>query len=178
MICKNCNKGINYGTMYCINCGSKVTNDDRHDSYSKTFWGKLQKGEDKIRNWKLVRFYFSNTFKILFFICLVVYTGWQLYTDRMSMTFLESDSYEIQYNELFDEYYILSDEETFKLELYIPRTTDKVRIKGYTDDKEVYSDTSSAGRAKLGIKKGEYDYMTVETIDNKKVTETIKFAAP
>lgn len=178
MICNKCNKEIDYGTRYCINCGNKVSRDNWQETYDRTFWGKLQKAEDKICNWKLVKFYFSKTFKILLFVCLVIYTGWQLYTDRMSMTFLESDSYEIQYNEMFDEYYILSDNEKFNLELYIPRTADKVRVKGFIEDKEVYSDTASLGKAKLGIKKGEYDYMTVETIDNKKVTETIKFAAP
>lgn len=176
MNCQSCNKEIPSGADYCNFCGEKITDDVKKENYKKTIWGKFQHYIDIYETLSLSKLTGHWAFKTIVIIALVVATYFGFYGDAWKMKFTETDIYAIQYNIETDEYYILSDVEKFSLGLYIPKTADKIRYKGYLDGESVFAEEYTPAECNITVNKGEYSGMTLELIDGGEAKQIIRFS--
>ncbi len=175
MNCKNCNKEISYGTMYCIYCGEKVPQDVLDAEYNKTFWGKVQWALDKLQIISLKKITDNVIFKTVAMLVAVALVFFGIRGNAGYMHLAETDVYDIAYNEETGEHRILSEEDVVGLGIYVPKTVEEIRFTGYSYENEpVHTETTTPEECQIIVKKGKFSHMTIESIRKGKVTKTIR----
>lgn len=177
MKCEKCSSDLHYGDKYCNICGEEIEKSAYDEDYNKTIWGIIDKGTDWYDKIFLKKITGSWIFKI-FLLLLVI--GWgflDAYTDYTSIKILESDHYSVEYNKRLDEFYVRTSEDSVDLNLYIPGHTDKIIFREYTNNEitslkaMTYEEYKSQ---KLTVKKDAFDYMTVDSLKEDKLSDKIK----
>ena len=176
MNCQNCNKEIPSGADYCNFCGEKIADSVKKENYSHTIWGKIQFLIDTYETLSLGKLTGHWIFKTLIIVVLVIATYFGFYGDAAKMKFTESNIYRIQYNVETEEYYIISEADSFSLGLYIPRIADIIRYTGYNGEEICQTLEFAPEECEVIVKKGEYSTMSLELIDKGKTKQTIRFS--
>lgn len=178
MKCIKCESELHYGDKFCNSCGEKIEKAIYEEDYKKTIWGKI----DKISDWwemlTLKKFIGHWLTKV---IVLVLVLGWGIfdaYTELTNIKFLESENYTVEYNRKADEYYVRTSEEEVELNLYIPRHSEKITVTEYEgevvkESKDIFPDDYK--QRPLKVKNNESVCITVSSVRNEKITDTVKF---
>lgn len=171
MICKNCQtKNINKA-QFCRNCGSAFTDEQRQEAYDRTVFGKL----DKLEKWKgYVTLDAITGHPIFKTVVLVAILIWGLFLGRTNgnqMLILESESYRVQQHATTGDYYVLTDQDSVYVSLYLPRQAETVRLQAVVDG-QVIQTQSFASEEQPQLERGAADYYFI-TADYGDGTERI-----
>ena len=128
MICKNCKTENRIKANFCMSCGSEFTDEQRAEAYSKTIYGRYEKLLDLWKTVSLDKITGSSIVKILSLVAVLVYGGWTVYRNGTQFRPLEDATYELQYNQKANEYYVISAMDDIQLSLYLPKQTEEVMI--------------------------------------------------
>ena len=158
MKCLKCESPLTYGDKFCNICGEKIEKRVYEEDYKKTIWGKI----DKFTDWYDTLLFKKITDSIIFKIVILV---------------LEIENYTAEYNKKSDEYYIYTNDEEVILNVYVPGYTENVKVKEFLEndiknEREITSVQGSSGL--IAVKKGDFDYIIIDTLRNEKVTDSVK----
>ncbi len=139
MICEKCKTENRIKANYCGNCGHPFTDAQRNDAYAKTIYGRFEKLEDLWKTVSLDKITGSAIVKILSLVAVLVYGGWTIYQNGTQFRPLEHESYELQYNQDVNEYYLISQHDDIQLQLYLPKQADEVTVVQLDENNELLS---------------------------------------
>ena len=63
--------------------------------------------------------------------------SYSVYKNGTQFRPLEHENYEIQYNQKVNEYYLISDLDSFEVSLYLPKTTDELTVLQLNENNEL-----------------------------------------
>ena len=162
MKCKKCfTKNIN-SANYCNNCGNKFTEQDRKKAKKWTpVW--FLEGYDKIMSYIDLSFLEdhikSKALKVLYkisSILIVLAIGIYLLISRgINVKILEGEDYKVQYNSELEEYYLLSDKEETKLNLYIPNRAKEITVQLLDKENKIVEENNYDTNASIILDKNE-----------------------
>lgn len=167
MICKNCKTKNITKAQYCRNCGNAFTDEQRQAAYDRTIFGKI----DKLEEWKgYVTLEFITGHPIFKIVVLVAILVWGIFLGRTNgnqMLILESDAYQVQQNVTTGEYYVLTEQDSVSLALYLPRKAEAVQLQAIVND-AVVQEKSFAAEEQPRLESGaaEYYYITADYGDS------------
>lgn len=144
MICKHCKEKNIYKAQFCSKCGHPFSEKDREEAYSKTIFGMINKLEELYSWMSLDKITGSTLFKVASIAVVLGLGIVSVYKNGTEFRILDHDSYDVQYNTLTDEYYLLSNSDIIKVSLYLPGQSEEIKIvqmdeKGNILDSEVVS---------------------------------------
>lgn len=135
MICKKCNTNNITKAKYCNNCGNAFTDEERKAAYNATVYGKV---DMVIAGWKKFKSVTNLSIitgnKYVKYGTLVVIIVYGLLAGRAhgnNMTILDSNEYDVQYNESAQEYYVISNNDNVTLDLYLPQKANNIYLEEY-----------------------------------------------
>ncbi len=128
MKCKNCNTENILKADYCKSCGNHFTREEKDAAYDKTIFGKIDKISDLWSKLKLENITGNRWFKVFSLAGLAVYCVIVMTINGRSMRILDSDMYEIDYAKRSGRYYLITEENTVGLNLYLPPKTEGVTV--------------------------------------------------
>ena len=128
MICKECGTKNRIKANYCMHCGHQFTDQQREYAYSKTIFGWIEKIENIWSILTLDKITGSSLFKIISLVIIFLVGSYSVYKNGTQFRPLEHENYEIQYNQKVNEYYLISDLDSFEVSLYLPKTTDELTV--------------------------------------------------
>lgn len=177
MKCEKCGAPLRYKDKYCNVCGEKASNEKYDEFYEKTLWGVLDKINDDWETLSFKKLVDNWVVKLLVLAAVLIWGFFDSYTGLTNIRFLSSETYQVEYNKLDDEYYIRTDRKEVNLNLYIPRYTEKISIKEYTDEsvgKEREMLSKEYENTPIRVKKGKFDYLTISSVRGEKTTDCVK----
>lgn len=177
MICNHCGANLGYGYKYCTVCGGTISKSAIEEAYNDTVWGQFDSLIAKYEECTLKKITGNYFFRIclILFCAVLIYFG--LYGENYQLHILKSEMYRIQYDTKTNEYYVLSEEDIFNLEIHIPKFADNVRFTCYIGGEE-QSEDMKPEECRIQVIKDKCDYMTVEAMQGKKILQSLKFSAP
>ena len=128
MICIKCKTENRIKANYCSHCGHPFTDAERNDAYAKTIYGRFEKLEDLWKTVSLDKITGSAVVKVLSLVAVLVFGGYSVLKNGTQFRPLEHESYELQYNQKVNEYYLISQQDNIQLQLYLPKQADEVTI--------------------------------------------------
>ena len=144
MICRNCRKRNIIKAQFCRNCGSAFTDAERQKAYDGTIFGKI----DKLEKWKgyitLDPIIGHPIFKTAVLVLILI---WGLLLGRTNgdkMLILESEAYRVQQHTTTGTYYILTEEDSVSVSLYLPRQADTVQLQAIVDGQVIQEQSFTA----------------------------------
>lgn len=167
MICKNCQSKNITKAQYCRHCGTAFTDDQRQEAYDRTIFGVI----DKLEEWKgyaTLEFITGNPiFKTVVLVAILI---WGLFLGRTNgdrMLIMDSDAYQVQQNVATGEYYVLTEQDSVSVALYLPRQAEEVQLQAVVND-EIVQEQSFTVEEQPSLKSGaaEYYYITANYGDS------------
>lgn len=158
MKCTKCNKNNIKKANYCKYCGNKFSEKEKKEAKSKGIIANIRKFESWYNKLTLKCITDSTIFKVLLLI-LIIFLG-VLNLTRGNVTFhiLESDKYEIKYNEVKNEYYIIlnnnGDLDNYgkvSLDLYIPNKVNNINVIKYNEKDEEINNTLYSVKDEISV---------------------------
>ena len=180
MICEKCNSKLHYGDKFCNVCGEKIDTTGYEKEYNKTIWGVIDKIADFLDIIMLKKITGNWIVKVLLLLAIAGWGFFDAYTDFASIRILESESYSVEYNKNLDEYYVRTSKDEIDLNLYIPKYTDNIKFKEVNDKETSVEDMTveeyieKKKEKELLVKKNSFEYLTVDSVRNGKVSDSIK----
>ncbi len=177
MKCEKCNCELHYGDKFCNSCGEKIPAGYYEEDYKHTVWGFIDRLSDKWDNFFLKKITDHIVFKIVFVVLILLGGFFEVYTEVSNIKLLESDEYTIEYNKKADEYYFRTDKDSVDLKAYMPRHADEMLIQEFSEKGEVeekYIPKKEYSERNQKLHKGQYAYVQVSAVKEKKVTDTVK----
>ena len=177
MKCTYCNAELEYGYQYCIKCGERVEKSVIDTAYNETFWGKADAFIQKYENNKLKKITGNYLFRTLVLIVSLVLIFFGFGGNEYRLRILDNDAYKIQYDMNKEEFYVLSNEQEFVLDIHIPKFCSRVRLICHSGD-DVFEKVMERGECQISVVRNEFDYITLEAMCGEIVVQSLKFSAP
>ena len=180
MKCPKCNTKNIVKASYCKECKYEFTEEEQDKAYSKTIYGKLEKIEEWYNHLTLATITDHIAFKIITILIVLLGGLYYYFTRGIDTSILQSNTYEVYYNDKNDEYYLVIDDETkeIKLNLYIPNRVMKIDIEHYDLenkllDKEVFEEDKG-----INLKAYKSDYYILKSVYDTKTEKMKVFVYP
>lgn len=164
MKCAKCFTINVHNASYCKRCGYHFSKKEQKLAEKGTFVGFLKK-IDCIKEKITLDFITGQLwFKILSIVLVLGSDFYFIFTNGIHLKLLKSTNYTGSYNEKFDEYYLYSENEQTKIDLYIPNRTLKLIVKHYDSDNTLLleQDYKIDDRVTLDSNSSD-DYYVIET---------------
>ena len=163
MICKNCQTKNITKAQFCKHCGEAFTDEQRQQAYDRTIYGKIE----KLEKWKgYVTLDFITGHPIFKTIVLVAILVWGLLLGRTNgnqMLILESEAYQVQQHISTGDYYVLTEQDSVSVSLYIPRQAETLLLQAVIDGQVAMEQTFTAEeQPHLECGAAEYYYITAD----------------
>lgn len=160
MICKNCQTKNITKAKYCQHCGAAFTDEQRQEAYDRTIFGKI----DKLEKWKgYITLDFITGNPIFKTVVLVAILIWGFYLGRTNgerMLILESDTYQVQQHVTTGEYYVLTEQDSVSVSLYLPRQAESLQLQAVVDGAVVQEQSfTTQEQPRLECGAAEYYYI-------------------
>ena len=139
MICRECKTENRIKANFCTHCGHPFTDAERDAAYAKTIYGRFEKLEALWKTVSLDKITGSSIVKVLSLVAVLVLGGYSVLKNGTQFRPLEHDSYELQYNQKVNEYYLISQQDNIQLQLYLPKQADEVTIVQLNENNELLS---------------------------------------
>ena len=167
MKCRNCGRENLMCAHYCESCGDSFSEEEREESYGRTFFGRLDSIKE-LKSYVTLEFITSNpVFRIVFLVLLIavgVLTG----TNRGSeMRPLESESYTVGYNKETHEYYLFTDLDEVDVSLYLPGHPEGIRVSADRGDTNIYTEDYGTDEVPVLVKDPSVVYTVYGIYENK-----------
>ncbi len=133
MKCSKCSFENVLKASYCSKCGEKFSDEERKKAYKKTIYGKIETFENLKAIVTLEKFTGHIVFKIISLLIVLIVGLYFLFSMGINTKLLASKDYELFYNKNLDEYYLLVDDATSKVNvsLYRPNRVQKMTVNHY-----------------------------------------------
>ena len=172
MKCNKCKNENILKANYCQKCGEKFTDKEKEEAYNKTIFGKI----DFIKKIKDIATLNVITGNIIFKIAsLLIVLGIGIYfllKMGINTKILNSNDYQIFYNENAKEYYLLVDDskDSIELKLYRPNRTKNLTIYTYdlNDEEKDKKEVTKDDKIILNTYKDDYHIIKTEYSNKKK----------
>lgn len=163
MICKNCQRKNITKAQFCRHCGSAFTDAQRQEAYDRTVFGKI----DKLEKWKgYITLDFITGHPIFKTVVLVAILIWGLFLGRANgnqMLIQESEAYRVQQHATTGAYYVLTEQDSVSVSLYLPRKAEKLQLQAIVDGKVAQEQSFTAEeQPSLECGAAEYYYITAD----------------
>ncbi len=148
MNCSKCKKKNINSANYCKYCGYHFSKEEQEEAKKGTFVWYLEKF-DKIKDIITLNIITNNIFFKIGTVLLVLGIGiWNLISYGTNLKILESSQYQVQYNTKLNEYYLLTNKDETKLNLYAPQSSQEIVIEHLDKEnnlleKNVYNNTDN-----------------------------------
>ena len=139
MICRECKTENRIKANFCTHCGHPFTDAERDAAYAKSIYGRFEMLEDLWKTVSLDKITGSSIVKVLSLVAVLVLGGYSVLKNGTQFRPLEHDSYELQYNQKVNEYYLISQQDNIQLQLYLPKQADEVTIVQLNENNELLS---------------------------------------
>lgn len=155
MKCSKCKCKNILEAKYCYKCGNAFTDEYRKKAKLKTIPGILVFIENAYKTCTLQVITDTIYFKVISLIIVIIGGIYLNYTYGFKFKILASDTYEVQYNENNQEYYLITSEDETNINLFNPKQSNNIIVKHLDKDNNLldsieYTNTSD-------IKLSEYD---------------------
>lgn len=133
MKCSNCNYKNRVKATYCMECGYKFSKKEQESAYNKTLIGKYKQYKKWYNRFSLKLIFDSIPFKIVSILLILTIGLYYMYTNGINIKILNSDNYELVFNDRLQEYYLITNDELSEIpiNLYIPNRTKEITINHY-----------------------------------------------
>ena len=171
MICKNCQKNNITKAKFCRRCGHAFTDEQRQQAYDRTIYGRI----DKLEKWKgyitLEAITGHPIFKTVVLVAILIWGLLLGRTNGNQMLILESDAYRVQQYATTGDYYVLTQQPSVSVSLYLPQQVESLQLQAIVDG-EVVKEQSFAAEEQPYLESGAADYYFI-TADYGDGTERI-----
>lgn len=132
MVCTVCgNRDNRLKANYCKKCGKAFSDAERKEAYEETIYGKIDKFLDT-KGWLTFSKITGNIFvRIIVLLILGFLLLLNIQANGSKLSIRNSNEYSLAYNKETDEYYVLTDQESIQLSVYLPKKTDSCVIRSY-----------------------------------------------
>lgn len=176
MRCSKCNFNNRIKAIYCKECGYKFSKAEKDVAYNKTFIGRYKQYKKWYDRFSLNFIFDSIIFKVLSILIILAVGIYYLYTNGINIKLLNSDNYDIIYNEKINEYYLIVDAalEEVPINLYIPNRTKEIVIYHLDLDGNNINKFSYNQKDDLILETYNNDYYSIQVTYSNNSTEKIK----
>lgn len=166
MTCPKCSTKNIVKASYCKECKYEFTEEEQDKAYSKTIYGKLEKVEEWYNHLTLATITDHIAFKIITILIVLLGGLYYYFTRGIDTCILQSNQYEVYYNENTDEYYLVIDETTtdIKLNLYIPNRVMKIDIEHYDIEDKLLEKEEFEEDKGINLKAYKSDYYIIKSV--------------
>ena len=175
MKCIKCRENNINQANYCKNCGYHFSEAEQKAAKKWTLVWYLE-AFDKLKSLKNFSFITdSNIFKIISVIFVLAIGIYSWVSNGIDLRLLENDNYSIQYNTKLSEYYLLVEEDTTYLDLFVPNRTDELKVKHLDKNDELIDEKVYDEKEKIVLMStsGE-DYYLIEARYNEDDIDSLK----
>lgn len=176
MKCSRCSTKNIIKATYCKKCGTKFTKKEQELAYSKTIFGKY----DLYKKWKdrfSLKFITDSIyFKIIIILVILAAGLYSWYINGLDLKILESDAYEIYYNDKSDEFYLLvnNDVDEVALNLYIPNRIEDIEINHYDMNGDFIKEIEYVKNKEIILETYNSDYYLITSNFSNKEEKSLK----
>ena len=173
MKCIKCRENNINKAKFCKKCGYSFNDLEREAAKKRTLIGKIEWLE-KIYKRSTLKFITGHILFKIASLLLVLFTGlFFVYKNGLDLKLLENTYYKINYNEVLNEYYLLTSKNEISLDMYIPNRVENIKINHYNNlDKLIESTTYKKNETILNANVN--DYYTLEINYSNDVVKTLK----
>ncbi len=180
MHCPTCLSYVPYGAKYCRNCGEAIPAETQNEAYNKTLWGKLSHLENWYKTLALKKVTDSWIFRILVLLIILLIGVVNVIKNGTQLKITAGEAYDVQYNTVLEEYYILTDADEVYLNLYIPNHAESLLLTGYDESGKVIEQRTLTVKAytdgtALRVRKDDYAYLTLDSMQGENSLSKLKF---
>ncbi len=139
MLCKKCGKESIKRAVYCKYCGHKFTKKEKEmasEDKLESFVSKVQGFKDKT----IYKIFSSIYFKVISVLLILTLIACFSLFNRDEFGILESNQYEVKYNQELNEYYLYLDRDSYVmydnllLNIYVPKNVSKFNVDYFSSD--------------------------------------------
>lgn len=176
MKCSKCAEENIIKANYCQKCGNKFSDKEKEKAYNKTVYGKY----DLFKKWysrlSLEAFTSHIIFKIASLVIILAVGIYTLLTIGINTKILNSDDYEIFYNEKEAVYYLLVDDKLDEVNVYLykPNRLSNLNIVHYDNDDNVLDEVNYEDNKEIILKTYNDDYYVLESKYSNNKMENLK----
>lgn len=139
MKCIKCGKDNLNKANYCKYCAYEFNDKERKIAKRHTLVGKLELIEKAYKVCTLNIITGHIVFKVISLLVVILFGFYFMFYNGKDVKILKGDKYNIEYNTKSDEYYLLVNDDTVSLNLYIPNNNKKLSINHYDKDNNLVS---------------------------------------
>ena len=161
MICKNCGYKNITKAIYCENCASPFSDEERDIAYNKTVYGKISKLETLKGYVTLEAFTSHPVFRIAVLLIILVFGLLLGRPNGKYMTILQNDQYTVSQNSENGEYYILTEKSEIGVGLYLPKKAEGLKLQK-TDGETIEYETAFSDGEEIVLQAEEDSYYLIE----------------
>jgi len=133
MKCLKCRHENSYKANYCYHCGKKFTDKQKEDSSNTKFVKILKFLRDSYDKLSLSNITGNIYFRIFSVVVVIAIGIGGVITNGVHLQIKKSNDYTYQYNKKDDEYYLYTDNDTTKLNLYALGNNSTIKVSHYDD---------------------------------------------
>ncbi len=152
MKCKKCKKRNRSDANYCMKCGYKFTKEEKEDAKEIYIPAILKKTYDYITLKVITE---NPVFRVLYVLVVLCIGIYMLISMGSSLRILESDLYEVNYNEKNNTFYVFvsNDKDINKIStlMYVPNKIDSIDLSYYKEDGTLLSQEKDIDREKVNL---------------------------
>lgn len=134
MKCKRCKQRNSYKANYCFRCGREFRKLEKEDAINTGFVAFLKSVREGYDAITLSHITSTWQFRIISILVVLAIGIFGIVKNGMNLKLLKSDNYSFQYNDIEDEYYVYTEEDTTKLNLYSIGSRDIIKVRHFNND--------------------------------------------
>lgn len=140
MKCKRCKKRNSYKANYCFRCGREFRKLEKEEAINTGFVAFLKKVREGYDTITLSHITGTWQFRLISILIVLAIGIWGIVQNGTHLKILKSDNYSFQYNDIEDEYYIYTKEDTTKLNIYSMGSKDNIKVRYFNNDELLFEE--------------------------------------
>ena len=129
MKCSKCKTENTYKTGYCVNCGNRFTKEEQEAAYFRTFWGKVEKAEDRYNTVTFKKFLSSRPVQIAVILVILALGIFNIARNGSYFRVEKSSEYAVEYNRKLNTSYLNTALDAVDVSFYLPHAAENIVIK-------------------------------------------------
>ena len=176
MKCSKCGFENIVRASYCNKCGEEFKDEERKKAYKKTIYGRIETLENLKAIITLEKVTGHIAFKIISLLIVLGIGLYFLFTMGVDTRLLESKDYEIFYNKVDNEYYLLVDDNysSVNVSLYRPNSVQKILINHYDINGNLLEEKAIEKDQVINLNTFKDDYYIIKSEYSSKKEQALK----
>lgn len=176
MKCSKCGFENIVRASYCNKCGEKFKEEERKKAYKKTIFGKIETLENVKAIVTLEKITGNIVFKIISLLIVLGIGLYFLFSMGINTKLLESKDYELFYNKVDDEYYLVVDDiaSSVNVSLYRPNRVQEITVNHYDINGNLLEEKVIEKDQTINLEPFKDDYYVIKSEYSSKNEESLK----